>query len=123
MNIPMSFILALIAVESNFDDSAWNRAEDARGPLQIRRACLADVRRVYGVHYAHESMHQRDIAVWVCRKYLQHYVTEARLGRPVTLEDYAKCWNGGPNFFRKPPVVQKRLNIYWNKVKEAMNDQ
>jgi hypothetical protein len=120
MEITLAFILALIQVESAGNDKAVGDHGRALGPLQIHEACLEDVRRRYGVHYSHESMHDRDVAIWVCRKYLQMYCTEARLGRPVTLEDYAKCWNGGPNFFRKTDVVKARLEVYWKKVEAQL---
>ncbi len=85
----------------------------ALGPLQIHRACWIDANiggtysQCAGLAYSKR----------VFTAYMARYATSRRLGRPVTDEDRARIWNGGPNGYKKKATV-----AYWNKVKEQMND-
>jgi hypothetical protein len=85
----------------------------ALGPLQIHRACWIDA-NIGGTYSqcAGLAYSKRVFAAYMAR-----YATSRRLGRPVTDEDRARIWNGGPNGYKKKATV-----AYWNKVKEQMND-
>lgn len=97
MNI---LIAALIAVESGGNDLAVGDRGQAVGALQIHPAVIRDVNRIAGTHYSHAGMTNRADAVHVCRIYLGHWATPARIGRPVTDTDRARIWNGGPDGYR-----------------------
>ena len=107
-------LAALIAVESGGNDHARGRHGEL-GPLQIQPAVVADVRRITGRRYAWGSMTNRVLASEVAQAYLGHYATEARIGRPVTDQDRARIWNGGPDGWRRP-----RTAAYWKRVVAAM---
>jgi hypothetical protein len=107
-------LAALIAVESGGNDHARGRHGEL-GPLQIQPAVVADVRRITGRRYAWGSMTNRVLASEVAQAYLDHYATEARIGRPVTDQDRARIWNGGPDGWRR-----RRTAAYWNRVVAAM---
>ncbi len=107
-------LAALIAVESGGNDHARGRHGEL-GPLQIQPAVLADVRRFTGRRYAWSSMTNRVLALEVAQAYIDHYATPARLGRPVTDQDRARIWNGGPDGWRR-----RRTLAYWNRVVAAM---
>ncbi len=107
-------LAALIAVESGGNDHARGRHGEL-GPLQIQPAVVADVRRITGRRYAWGSMTNRVLASEVAQAYLGHYATEARIGRPVTDQDRARIWNGGPDGWRR-----RRTAAYWKRVVAAM---
>lgn len=96
-----TLIAALIAVESGGNDLAIGDGGRAVGALQIHAAVVRDVNRIAGTHYSHSGMTNRAAAVEVCRIYLTHWATEARLGHAPTDEDRARIWNGGPNGYAK----------------------
>ena len=60
-------------------------------------------------------MTNRVLASEVAQAYLGHYATKARIGRPVTDQDRARIWNGGPDGWRR-----RRTAAYWNRVVAAM---
>ena len=119
MNLPI-LILALMTVESNHDPYAIGDNGDAHGILQIHECVVIDVNARYDLTYTHNDMFDPDIAVEVCKKYLEMYATERRLGREPTAEDYAKCWNSGPNFFRKTGKAKENAEAYWQKVRAVL---
>lgn len=91
---------ALITIESGGNDLARGKAGEV-GALQITRAVVVDVNRHYGTSFTLRSMTNRSNAVAVASRYLWIYATPARLGRPVTDEDRARIWNGGPDGWRR----------------------
>ena len=92
-----ALLAALLAVESGGNDHAIGDNGRAIGALQIHAAVVADVNRHHGTHYTHAGMVRRVDAVAVATLYLGTYATRERIGRPVTDEDRARIWNGGPN--------------------------
>lgn len=84
----------------------------ALGPLQIHRACWQDA----NLPGKYEDVADLAYAKRVFAAYMARYATERRLGRPVTDEDRARIWNGGPNGYKKQATVK-----YWEKVRKAMN--
>lgn len=106
---------ALARVESNNNPDAVGDNGKAYGLLQIWAGVVTDVNRVYGTSYVHADAFDAAKARDICRKYLDHYATEKRLGRPVTDEDRARIWNGGPTGHRKSATLK-----YWAKVKRVL---
>jgi len=84
----------------------------ALGPLQIHRVCWLDA----NVPGKYEDCADLSYSKRVFAAYMERYATERRLGRPVTDEDRARIWNGGPNGYKKKATVK-----YWIKVKEHLN--
>lgn len=107
-------LAALIAVESNGNDLARGRHGDL-GALQVRPCVVADVNRMAGTHFRWAEMTNRWAALGVFRIYTGRYCTEARLGRPVTDQDLARVWHGGPNGWKRRKTV-----AYWKRVQARM---
>ena len=84
----------------------------ALGPLQIHRACWIDAQMPHGTY---QDCADLGYAKQVFARYMERYATKRRLGRPVTDEDRARIWNGGPNGWRKSATIK-----YWKKVKEHL---
>ena len=95
---------ALIAIESGGNDMALGKHGEV-GALQVTRAVVADVNRVYGTQFSIGSMTNRSQAAAVFAGYLSIYATPQRLGRPVTDEDRARIWNGGPQGWRRSSTI------------------
>ena len=83
----------------------------ALGPLQIHRACWQDA----NLPGRYEDCADLAYAKRVFAAYMARYATERRLGRPVTDEDRARIWNGGPSGWKKKATV-----AYWNKVRKEL---
>ena len=92
---------AMILVESGGNDHAVGDGGRAIGPLQIHREILLDVNRRFGTRFTHGGMTNRTNALAVLDRYLWLYAQPSRLGRPVSNEDRARIWNGGPDGWRK----------------------
>ncbi len=114
-----AFLLAaLMAVESGANPFAVGDGGKAVGCLQIHASVVADVNRIAGPKTAPYTLADRLEVMkskQMCVIYLSYYATEARIGRPVTDEDRARIWNGGPNGWKKDATIP-----YWNKVKREM---
>lgn len=95
----------LVSIESNGNDLAIGDNGTAIGPLQIRPAAIVDVNRRFKTQYVHSRMTNRVEAIEVLDRYLWIYATPERLGRPVTDEDRARIWNGGPNGWKKSATL------------------
>lgn len=115
-----TLINSLILVESRGRDDAWNRAEDARGCLQIRHLVVDD----YNLHnpddeITHNEVFKRDVAMRVCRWYLEYWGRHSHLsGRdPLQLryQVLSRIWNGGPAGFRKGATLK-----YWHRVSNVL---
>lgn len=83
----------------------------ALGPLQIHRACWQDA----NLPGRYEHCADLEYSKRVFAAYMARYATERRIGRPVTDEDRARIWNGGPNGYKKKATV-----AYWNKVRKEL---
>lgn len=117
--IPYILLTALINVESGGNDRAlgdYRHGEPtAFGCLQISDAVIADVRRITDHGVTRENAFDRKMSVSICMIYLAHYVTRDRLGHEPTMEDYARCWNGGPMGYKNPATL-----LYWAKVQKEL---
>lgn len=89
----------------------------AIGPLQIWQACWHDaVEFDPSIGGVYQDCHDLKYACKIFDAYTARYATERRLGRPVTDQDRARIWNGGPNGYKKKATLK-----YWKKVKEHLN--
>ena len=95
----------------------------ALGPLQIHYACWFDaVEHDPSIGGTYEDCKDLEYSIKIHRAYLSRYCKSSRLpfNRKVTDEDRAKCWNGGPSWFRAKGKKLENLNRYWSKVKEVL---
>lgn len=115
----LTLVEALIQVESGGNDNAIgdkHLQDKAYGCLQIRKPCVQDVNRVFGTNYVAEQMlGNRQLSLWVFSKYMELYANERKLGRPVTDEDRARIWNGGPTGYKRDSTIP-----YWEKVEKLL---
>lgn len=116
---PLTLLDAQIQVESGGNDYALgdqNLPNHAYGCLQIREPVIADVNAHFGTHYYPQQMlGNRPYSIDVWTKYLAIYATDSRIGRPVTDEDRARIWNGGPAGWNESSTLG-----YWQKIKALM---
>jgi hypothetical protein len=109
-------IKALIYVESSNNDNAYSSYEGAAGALQIRCTMVRDVNRILrrqksNQRYTYEDRWDRQKSIEMFNIYCNHY-------NLVTLEEKARCWNGGPRGLQK--ISTKK---YWEKVKKHLATQ
>ena len=108
-------LTAIEQVESGGNALAVGDSGKAIGILQIHRCVLDDVNRAHGTKFRHHQMRGPHLSRVVFYRYIELWATEKRLGRPVTDEDRARCWNGGPDGWKKDSTL-----CYWRKVKTQM---
>lgn len=112
--LPLAFLLALIAVESNGNDFAVGDRGRALGCLQIHQRVIEDVNRIYGTRYNHSHGLDRTHSLRICELYLTYW--GSKLPYQPSLEDYARIWNGGPLGWRKQGTL-----AYWSKVRTELS--
>ena len=105
---------AIMSVESNYNDSAYNVYEDAVGCLQIRKCMVDDVNRILhrqksDLRFAYDDRWLRNKSIKIFDIYCKYYGL-------TTAEEIARCWNGGPQGMNKPLTV-----TYWKKVQENLD--
>jgi len=110
-------LAALMLVESGNQADAIGDNGRAIGCLQITKACVRDVNRIYGTRYRWpDDCFNRYLSGRICDLYLSAYVTEERLGRKPTPQDFARAWNGGgPDGWKRKSTIP-----YWNKIRKHL---
>jgi hypothetical protein len=108
----VDLVYAIGVVESGWDLDAVGDGGKAIGPLQIHRAAVEDVNGNHHTSWTHAGCRHPLQAASIFESYMSIYARPERLGRPVTDEDRARIWNGGPNGWRKDST-----RGYWAKVK------
>lgn len=98
-------IIAIMQVESNMNTNAYNAAENAVGPAQIRQICLDDLNRQYCTEYRLSDFRNKALSAWA----IIHY---GRMYKAKTEEEAARIWNGGPDGAGEPETLK-----YWLRVK------
>lgn len=114
---------ALIQVESGGDDNAvgdTNLKNKAYGCLQIRRAYVDDVNRVYGSKYnPQDCLNNRKLSIFIFNRYMSIWATQKSLGHyPPSMEDIARIHNGGPLGYKNSKTI-----MYWQKVQQVLNTE
>ena len=105
---------SIMQVESNNNDSAYHKGEDAVGCLQIRKCMVNDVNRILKrqgsyTRFTYDDRWLRSKSVQMFGIYCRHYGLN-------TAEEIARCWNGGPRGMSKPLTA-----TYWKKVKKNLD--
>ena len=104
-----TLLMAVMAVESNFDSMAYNSKENAAGVLQIRPIMVREVNRLLGK----DKYTLKDR--WSKTKSIEMFnVIRSHTNNP-TDEMIARNWNGGWNGHKKKSTLK-----YWNKVKKQI---
>ena len=102
-----TLLMAVMAVESNFDTMAYNSKENAVGCLQIRPIMVREVNRLLGK----DSFKLKDR--WSKAKSIQMFNILRSHLKGASDEEIARTWNGGYNGKNIPETLQ-----YWIKVKQ-----
>ena len=115
-------LTAMIMVESGGNNLAVGDNGNGIGCLQIHKAVIDDVNRVFKTNYTWpESAFSREDAKIICRLYLKHYAKkyQKKTGQWATVNILCALWNAGPN---GPEKLQtnERLKSYVKKVKREM---
>ena len=105
---------SIIQVESNYNDSAYHKGEDAVGCLQIRKCMVDDVNRILRKQKSYKKFTYDDR--WSRIKSIQMFGIYCRHYGLNTAEEIARCWNGGPRGMSKPLTA-----TYWKKVKKNLD--
>ena len=105
---------SIMQVESNNNDSAYHKGEDAVGCLQIRKCMVNDVNRILrrqksDLRFSYDDRWLRNKSIKMFDIYCKHYSL-------TTAEEIARCWNGGPRGMNNPLTAN-----YWRKVQENLD--
>ena len=105
---------SIIQVESNYNDSAYHKGEDAVGCLQIRKCMVDDVNRILKrmnspLRYSYNDRWMRYKSIEMFDIYCKYYNLN-------TAEEIARCWNGGPRGMQNEMTVG-----YWKKVSSKLD--
>ena len=102
-----TLLMAVMAVESNFDSMAYNEKENAAGVLQIRPIMVREVNRLLGKNKY--TLKDR----WSKAKSIEMFNVIRSHLKGASDEQIARTWNGGYNGHNIPQTMQ-----YWQKVKK-----
>ena len=105
---------SMMYVESNYNDSAYHKGEDAVGCLQIRKCMVDDVNRILRKQKSYKKFTYDDR--WSRIKSIQMFGIYCRHYGLNTAEEIARCWNGGPRGMSKPLTA-----TYWKKVQKNLD--
>jgi hypothetical protein len=104
-----TLLIAIMAVESNFDTLAYNEKENAAGVLQIRPIMVSEVNRLLGENKY--TLKDR----WNKAKSIEMFNIVRLHTKNPTNERIARNWNGGYTGHKKKSTLK-----YWNKVKKQI---
>ena len=112
-NNTVHLLSAIMFVESNYNDSAYHKGEDAVGCLQIRKCMVNDVNRILKrqksyTRFTYDDRWLRHKSIEMFNIYCNHYGL-------ISAEEIARCWNGGPRGINNPLT-----SAYWKKVQKGL---
>ena len=108
MTALLKLVAVLAMVESGGDHAAVGDGGRSVGHLQIGRAVIEDVNRIYHTDFGPPDAKDRRRATLICLLYLKHWGKryELKTGRVAEPEVLARIWNGGPNGWHKPTTIE-----------------
>lgn len=110
-------IQAMIMVESEGNDSAYSKKEEAVGCLQIRPIMVREVNRILKIQKSDLEYTLDDR--WSREKSIEMFhIVNGYHNKNSNYEEIARAWNGGPNWFKKG--LTKR---YWKRVQKQLKKQ
>ena len=111
-------IQAMIMVESEGNDSAYCKKEEAVGCLQIRPIMVREVNRILDIQKSELDKYTLEDR-WSREKSIEMFhIVNGYHNKNSTYEEIARAWNGGPNWFKKG--LTKR---YWKRVQKQLKKQ
>ena len=115
--VPQKIVNGMILVESNGNDNAYNKSEEAVGCLQIRPIMVREVNRILKKQGKEYRFKMKDR--WDRDKSLQMFWVWKDYHHPNSTDEViARNWNGGPNGYKK-----KSTEKYWEKVSSCLEDK
>lgn len=111
------FVESVIKVESNDNDSAYNKKEEAVGCLQIRPIMVNEVNRILErdnimFRYTMEDRWDRELSIEMFEIMAEQIDCCEGLSQEEFFEMVARKWNGGYRGHEKPSTL-----AYWERVK------
>jgi hypothetical protein len=117
VRVPQKVVIGMIQVESNGNDSAYNKSEEAVGCLQIRPIMVREVNRILKKQGKEHRFKMKDR--WDRNKSLDMFWVWKDYHHPNSEDEViARNWNGGPNGY-----VKKSTEKYWEKVSSCLEDK
>lgn len=114
VRVPQKVVIGMIKVESNGNDSAYNKSEEAVGCLQIRPIMVREVNRILKKQGKEHRFKMKDR--WDRNKSLDMFWVWKDYHHPNSEDEViARNWNGGPNGY-----VKKSTEKYWEKVSSCL---
>lgn len=105
---------AMILVESNNNDSAYCKSEEAVGCLQIRPIMLRECNRILELQKSKKRYTLNDR--WSRIKSIEiFHIVNKHHNKKGVYEEIARFWNGGPKWSEKSGT-----ETYWTKVKHKL---
>ena len=115
--VPQEVVIGMIQVESNGNDKAYNKSEEAVGCLQIRPIMVREVNRILKKQGEEYRFKMKDR--WDRDKSLQMFWVWRDYHHPNSTDEViARNWNGGPNGYKK-----KSTEKYWEKVSRCLEEK
>lgn len=115
--VPQEVVIGMIQVESNGNDNAYNKSEEAVGCLQIRPIMVREVNRILKKQGEEYRFKMKDR--WDRDKSLQMFWVWRDYHHPNSTDEViARNWNGGPNGYKK-----KSTEKYWEKVNRCLEER
>lgn len=115
--VPQEVVIGMIQVESNGNDNAYNKSEEAVGCLQIRPIMVREVNRILKKQGEEYRFKMKDR--WDRDKSLQMFWVWKDYHHPNSTDEViARNWNGGPNGYKK-----KCTEKYWEKVNRCLEEK
>jgi len=114
VRVPQKVVIGMIQVESNGNDSAYNKSEEAVGCLQIRPIMVREVNRILKKQGKEHRFKMKDR--WDRNKSLDMFWVWKDYHHPNSEDEViARNWNGGPNGY-----IKKSTEKYWEKVSSCL---
>lgn len=119
-------LMAIMAVETGGHPDPLNAEGDNKksiGCMQIQKAVIDDVNRVYGFNFSYESRRDYGASMRICRHYLEYWggIYERKTGKKATNEVLARIWNGGAYGWKKDGKAKENLDKYVVKVNHVLH--
>ena len=128
IDIPPEIVEAIAVVETGKENRAVGDRHSAFGAWQIHRLAIIDVNLTYGTNFNIDDAWDPAKARRICGLYLGLYgkKLERRLGRPATVAELARLWNGGPQGAAKETTREygnRVVAVYEDIVKKARKQE
>lgn len=115
-------VKAIIQVESQGNDLAWNAWEGAAGCMQIRPIMVLDINRIQALKGDNNLYTYNDR--WNCVKSQEMFWIYVNYYGFKTPEQRARGWNGGPygNYYTNTWYYWRKVNYHYQIFLEQYND-